>query len=107
MKKLVLSFSLLVFALTAWSQHPLSTAYITPNPVDDKAIVAFEQPLHESVLIVVKDLTGKVMYTHQTDSGSDSINEVRINLEELSRGIYILQVSVAEGKIKTLKFQKN
>ncbi len=107
MKKLLLSLFAAALTTAVWSQHPVTTAWITPNPVDNAAVIAFEQPVEERITVVVKDLTGKIMYTTQTDAGAEGVSRIHMNLEELARGIYILQVSASGGKMKTLKFQKN
>lgn len=67
MKRLVLfTLALVILASgSAFSQtnNPaVSSAFISPNPVEGKADLIFEEPLSENVSIVVKDLTGKTVY---------------------------------------------
>lgn len=107
MKKLLLFLFAAALTTVVRSQHPVTTAWITPNPVDNAAVIAFEQPVEERITVVVKDLTGKIIYAMQTDAGAEAVSRIHMNLEELARGIYILQVSASGGKVKTLKFQKN
>ena len=109
MKKRIL-FIILTVALSlagnAQSAHPLFSAVLSPNPVEDKVDLNFEQPIKEDLQIVVKDLTGKTVYTlHPTMDGEDCYR-VSMDLEFLRRGIYIMQITSTSGKTKTLKLQK-
>lgn len=94
-------------ALMAQSGHPVTTASITPNPVESKAFLTFEEPMTEGFSLVVKDLTGKTVLQYRPDTRGEECTAVRLDmLESLRRGIYIVQITSDSGKVKTIKFQK-
>ncbi len=111
MKRSVLIALLGVFAGCAFGQslsgNPVGSSTIMPNPVEDKAEVVFEEPVTEGLTIVIKDLTGKLVYSIRPEISGGGCTSVPLEIESLKRGIYILQVSSQSGKVKTLKFQKN
>ncbi len=108
-KFLLLITAALLFNVSALAQssNPIATASISPNPVESKAVLTFDEPVFEELNVVVKDLTGKVLYNFKPDTHGEECTAIRLDmLENLRRGIYIVQVTGASGKIKTLKFQK-
>jgi len=108
-KILLLITAALLFNVMGFAQsgNPIGTASISPNPVESKAALTFEEPVLEDINVVVKDLTGKVLYNFKPDTHGEECTSVRMDmLENLRRGIYIIQVTGTSGKVKTLKFQK-
>ncbi|MEZ4798542.1 MAG: T9SS type A sorting domain-containing protein [Flavobacteriales bacterium] len=110
MKKLLLLFFstlMLVNLADAQSNNPILTGSIHPNPVEDKAILQFDEPVYEPITVTIKDLTGKLLYKFNPDTQGEACTAINLDmLTSLRRGIYILQVSSQSGKIKTMKFQK-
>lgn len=89
------------------SNHPMNTAFVSPNPVESKAAILFEQPINEEVMVVIKDLTGKILYQFKPDTRGEECRQINLDMvENLRRGVYIVQLTSNSGKIKTLKIQK-
>jgi hypothetical protein len=110
MKRILLSLiCVLGMALGAMAQsgHPINSAYITPNPVDSRAELMFEEPVTETIHVVVKDLTGKTMLDFHPDTPGMECRRIELDLDFLKRGIYVLQIMGSSGKTKTLRFQKS
>ncbi|MDZ4752421.1 MAG: T9SS type A sorting domain-containing protein [Flavobacteriales bacterium] len=109
MKRLILLIVVTIgLGLTSFSQttSPISTAFLTPNPVEGKAELMFDEPVLENLTVVVKDLTGKVVAEFKTDMPGTECKKIDLNLESLRRGIYICQIIGSSGKTKTLRLQK-
>jgi methionine-rich copper-binding protein CopC len=109
MKRLLLSvFATLLMSSIAVAQgNPITTANVSPNPVESKASLTFEEPVNEELTIVIKDLTGKVVSNFKSDYQGQEYSSVNLDMvESLKRGIYIIQITGVSGKVKTLKFQK-
>jgi methionine-rich copper-binding protein CopC len=110
MKRLLLSVfaSLLMSSMAvAQSSNPITSATVSPNPVESKASLTFDEPVNEVLTIVIKDLTGKVVSNFKSDYQGQEYSSVNLDMvESLKRGIYIIQITGASGKVKTLKFQK-
>lgn len=108
MKRLLLTLTIFAaFTVAGLAQGgPLSTAFLSPNPVEDRVDLNFEQPIKEDLHIVIKDLTGKTVYSLRPETGGEDCYRIAIDLEFLRRGIYIMQIVSPSGRIKTLKLQK-
>jgi hypothetical protein len=108
MKKLLLTLTIFaaVSAAGLAQSGSLSTAFLSPNPVEDRVDLNFEQPVKEDLHIVIKDLTGKVVYSMNPETGGEECYRIAMDLDFLRRGIYIMQVMSPSGKTKTLKLQK-
>lgn len=112
MKRLLLLIFLFAFAAgltTATAQadrlsHPVSTAKIVG--VDGKAELMFDEVVTQSFTVNVLDLTGKLLFSLKHDNSEPCIS-VDLPVENLRKGIYMVQVSSADGKMKTLKLQRN
>ena len=109
MKRFLL-FALFTFGILSLgfgqAVHPVSTAFLSPNPVEGKAELTFDEPVMEDLHVIVKDLTGKVVFELKTDMPGYECRKIDLNMESLRRGIYICQIVGSSGKIKTLRFQK-
>lgn len=102
-----LATSLLSTAGLAQSSHPVNTAFVSPNPVESKAMILFEEPVFEELSVVIKDLTGKILYQFKPDTRGEECRQINLDMvESLRRGIYIVQITSHSGKVKTLKIQK-
>lgn len=97
---------LAVGAVSAQTGNPISSAFVSPNPVEGRAELVFDEPLGENVNIVVKDLTGKTVYFLRPEIALGDCAHIPLDIESLRKGIYILQITGTSGKVKTLKFQK-
>jgi hypothetical protein len=95
------------FSLSAQDRvtHPVSTAHITG--MDGRTELVFEESITESFTINVLDLTGKIVFTQRHTASSEGCNGVELPVENLRKGIYMVQVMSANGKTKTLKLQRN
>ena len=108
MNKLLLSISIFIATTVACMAQSgsLSTAFLSPNPVEDRVDLNFEQPVKEDLQIVIKDLTGKTVYSLRPETGGEDCYRIAMDLDFLRKGIYIMQVLSPSGKTKTLKLQK-
>ena len=86
-------------------QHPISSARIVG--VDGKAELVFDEALSDAFTVSVFDLTGKVMFTLRHDTTDEACESVELPVENLRKGIYMVQVIGGDGKTKTLKLQRN
>ncbi len=84
--------------------HPITSAKIVG--VDGKAELMFDEVMSQSFTVNILDLTGKLLYNLRYDN-SEPCFSIDLPIENLRRGIYMVQVTSADGKMKTLKLQKN
>ncbi len=84
--------------------HPVATAKIIG--IDGKAELTFDEALTQSFTVNVLDLTGKLLHTLRHDNSEPCIS-VDLPVENLRKGIYMVQITSADGKTKTLKLQRN
>lgn len=106
---LLLIATLLISGFTLSAQdrvtHPVSTARITG--MDGRAELVFEEAITDPFTVQVLDLTGKVVFTQRYAASSEGCEAVELPVENLRKGIYMVQVMSADGKTKTLKLQRN
>ncbi|MFZ4797024.1 MAG: T9SS type A sorting domain-containing protein [Bacteroidia bacterium] len=62
-----------------------------PNPCNENIFVQLPTQLSQEATIEIVDLTGKVLATKSIDS--KSLNEVSVNTNSLTKGIYILKLT--------------
>jgi methionine-rich copper-binding protein CopC len=95
------------FTLSAQDRvtHPVSTARIVG--MDGRTELVFEEAITESFTINILDLTGKTVFSQRHQVTSDGCQGVELPVENLRKGIYMVQVMSADGKTKTLKLQRN
>ena len=86
--------------------NPIASASISPNPVEDRAELNFDEPLGERVTVVIKDLTGKTVLSITPEMNGHDCTSIPLELDAFRKGIYICQITGTSGKVKTLKFQK-
>lgn len=84
--------------------HPVNTAKIVG--IDGRAELMFDEPMTQAFTVNVLDLTGKLLFSLRHDN-SEACISVDLPVENLRKGIYMVQVSSADGKVKTLKLQRN
>jgi hypothetical protein len=92
--------------MLAQSANTIAGAMLIPNPVEDKADLVFETPTRDELQIVIKDLTGKIVYQTRSDFRHEDCYKIPLDLDFIRKGIYILQVSGTSGRIKTIRLQK-
>ncbi len=87
------------------TQHPVSTVRIAS--VDGRAELVFDEAINQSFTLKVLDLTGKTMFSQMYMSNDEPCASADLPIENLRKGIYMVQVIAADGKTKTLKLQRN
>lgn len=109
MKKLILIFTFFsliggVFA-QAIDKNSIASARLVAT--DGRSELIFDEPVMENFTVDVRDLTGKLMFSLKSDMKEEGCQSVVLPIEPLRRGIYMVQIVGAGGKIKTLKLQRN
>lgn len=82
-------------ALTGISSLPISNASIVnvmPNPVKSNLSISFSLKENENVLLRIFDLSGRKIYERKKLT-YQGVSEEKINVENLSEGIYILKIT--------------
>lgn len=102
---LMIALCTLSFAGIAQQANPLSSAHIVG--LDGKAELAFDETISENFTIDIIDLTGTIMATVKISAEKDPCDSVLLPIENLRKGIYMVQVVSSSGKTKTLKLQRN
>jgi methionine-rich copper-binding protein CopC len=95
------------FSLSAQDRvsHPVSTARIAG--VDGRTELVFEDAITDAFTVNILDLTGKIVFTQRHAYTAEGCGSVELPVENLRKGIYMVQVMSADGKTKTLKLQRN
>ena len=75
-----------------------SVATVYPNPSSGAANLTFELPTEQAYQILVQDLTGKVLRMQQ-GLGIQGDNNVELELQGLSSGLYLVELRAAPLKI--------
>ena len=92
-------------SMTATQQEDATAAIhatLYPNPVDDKFYVTLSAPV-EKLTIRIINISGEVMSSNTYQATGK--NRIEVNASQLSRGIYMLQLTT-EQSIQTLRFIK-
>ena len=91
-------FSMDYYALASVEGHNgVDELTVYPNPATDRLTVEFTLTQAESVTAQIVDLTGKVL-RHNTIDGVDGSNQIQLNLNGISKGLYLLEINTSEGK---------
>jgi methionine-rich copper-binding protein CopC len=106
-RSLLLMIAILTISIAGISQqsNPMSSAHIVG--LDGKAELTFDETITENFTIDIIDLTGTIMATVKINAEKDPCDSVQLPIENLRKGIYMVQVVSASGKTKTLKLQRN
>jgi len=72
---------------------------VYPNPVKNSTTLSFELIEKSSVIINVLNISGQLQSTQDFGEKEKGLVELRINTEELSKGIYLLEVSTSIGTV--------
>ncbi len=76
-------------------------AIVYPNPFDYNIQISFNESISEDITIDVYDISGKLVYSKHFSPSK----KIRINLENLSSGSYILK-AISNGKLFNSKLIK-
>ena len=91
-------FSMDYYALASVEGHNgIEELTVYPNPATDHLTVEFSLANAEQVIAQIVDLTGKVL-RQNTIEGVDGANQIQLNLNGLSKGLYLLEINTPEGK---------
>ena len=73
-----------------------------PNPASEKATIAFFSNRNSNYVMRVVDVIGQVLISERI-SAVEGYNEKEINLEKVSKGLYVVFVQAEGGEIKSLR----
>jgi len=76
-----------------------SLLQIVPNPSTGYCNVKFMLQKNSDVAIEIVDIAGKVVYTKYLDDETIGHKEIPLNLENLSAGMYICNITTTDGVI--------
>lgn len=83
---------------TPVEEETLSGLQVFPNPVKGHVVVSWENPASDWEALLFDSYGKKIK-----NSGKQFGHELKMNLEGISRGIYILQITSSEGIVKNWK----
>ena len=87
------------------ANNDINTLSIEPNPFADMMKLQFSTADAGRAQISIMDLTGKVIYTQNSDYAQGN-NAITINVENLAAGVYTLQMQY-DNNITTRKIVKS
>jgi hypothetical protein len=76
-----------------------------PNPVKQLATLEFSSPQSEKYAIIVTDITGKTVF-HDEGMSNVGATIVKLNVSNLSAGMYIIHLSKGEREKENIKLIK-
>ena len=86
------------YALAAVEDYNgIEDMHVYPNPASDRLTVEFSLTQSERVTVQLLDLTGKVL-RQNTMEGVDGVNQMRLDLDGVAKGLYLLEVNTPNGK---------
>ena len=80
----------------------ISSLSAYPNPATNNATITFNSDRNENYLIKVADMTGRIILSERI-SAVEGYNEKEINLEKVSKGLYMISVRSEAGETKVLR----
>ena len=83
-------------ALTCKSK---STIELFPNPANSDLTCRFTQAENNDLNVSVHDIAGRIIQAEKI-FGKKGVNQIHLNIDELSAGAYFLRISNAENNIK-------
>ncbi len=89
---------------TAIEELDLQHVSIYPNPAREELFIEFERELNESFTVRIMDLTGKSVAVYN-ETASNGL--IRINISELKKGLYSIELSNQESGRITQRLIKN
>jgi hypothetical protein len=83
--------------VTIYTQIKVTTISLAPNPASNKVMLSFyAKDANEKYELQVTEMNGKVMFTKEIYSTNSGLNEIYIQLDNFSVGIY--QVKLSKNK---------
>jgi hypothetical protein len=82
---------------------------VRPNPAHSDVTLSFSEPENGNVIIKFVDFTGRVIMTQQSEV-QKGINQININIEKLTKGVYAVVVEskdISDEAVKQVRFIKN
>lgn len=80
------------------AEKPLKLTRLYPVPVQDELTIQFSSPKAGSTLLRLTDFTGRIVKQQQFTATTDN-NEVQLNVQEFSAGIYFLVIENEHGSV--------
>jgi uncharacterized protein YjdB len=80
------------FTLVSTEENPQPIIKISPNPASDKVTISCDQ---EITNIQISDVTGKVVRSYEVDRQ----NEITLDIQTISVGTYLIQITTDSGSI--------
>ncbi|MFT6996788.1 MAG: PKD repeat protein [Cryomorphaceae bacterium] len=80
---------------TAFQSAPEARFAMFPNPATNMVTLKFPDDVSDSKTILLRDLSGRII--HQAFIPKESVREYRIELNNLSSGIYLVEVRGSNG----------
>ena len=84
---------------------PVTNAYLTPNPVSEKAVLSFYTPTQSMMTIELLTLQGQRISIDAASYGQGS-HQFEMSLADLAPGFYLIRLSQENGWNQTLKLVK-
>lgn len=87
--------------------NEVKTIKVYPNPANDYTNISFDVTERANVNINVFNMQGKLVKTKTINNVSEGLFTNQINVNELPKGTYFINIQAGNGKFKTAKFIKN
>ena len=84
---------------------PVTNAYLTPNPVSEKALLSFYTPTESTMTIELLTLQGQRISINTNSYGQGS-HQFEMSLADLAPGFYLIRLTQESGWNQTLKLVK-
>ncbi|MCZ4410293.1 zinc-dependent metalloprotease [Cryomorphaceae bacterium 1068] len=76
-----------------------------PNPTSSNSFIKLESEKEEQIFITIFDGLGRVV-VQSNEFLAEGVNVIELQSENLTQGLYFVNLRIAEGESKTLKLQK-
>jgi len=76
---------------------------VFPNPAKDNIMVSYPAKLGATVAIGIYDIQGHLLINKNVNASSEGINSIKIGVNALSSGMYLLKITDNDGLNKTSK----
>lgn len=81
------------------NEMPSSNLYLYPNPATDEITVSFMLDKTSEVTMEIYDLSGRVIYTGNSETEQAGMVSSRINTSKITSGYYLLKVTAGNRSI--------
>lgn len=97
----------LISAVSIEENTPFSSVGVYPNPVNDVLTITYEaKETISNITFDLMDMNGRVVKSLGGQSGISGMNQGRVDVSDLNKGIYLLTIK-ADNSIVTKKIIKN